>query len=68
MLTMRFSDWLSKVEEKIKIKLDMEELDEAIQCYGDGWTVDDFATDVMETRASNVMMPQDWVYELARWR
>lgn len=48
MLTMRFSTWLAMVEKKLNLELDITTLDEAIRCYGDGWTVDDFAFEVEE--------------------
>lgn len=48
MLTMRFSTWLALVERKLDLELDITTLDEAIRCYGDGWSVDDFAFEVTE--------------------
>jgi hypothetical protein len=48
MLTMRFSHWLALVEQKLGLELDMTTIDEALRCYGDGWTVDDFAFEVAE--------------------
>ena len=50
MLVMRFSRWIAQVEEKLEQRLSTVELDEAIRCYYDGWTVDDFACEVTMTR------------------
>ncbi len=50
MLTMRFSRWLALVEKHLKPELSRAELDEAIRCYGDGWTADDFAFEITDQR------------------
>lgn len=50
MLTMRFSRWLALVEKHLKPELSTTELDEAIRCYYDGWTADDFAFEITDQR------------------
>lgn len=53
MNTIRFSQWLQQVEDKLKMEFDFEGIDQAYKYYGEGWSVDDFAFEVMDSLEVN---------------
>lgn len=43
---MTFPDWLGAVELNLGFDLDADTTIEALRCYREGWTVDEYSTDL----------------------